>query len=85
MENRKLKMENSMSPNSDLRTPNSPPPPLRPRWSTTVLNDVGYSEKARRMMTQAEREEAADRVLMDMKDPEQYLKDRNLIEFPAAR
>jgi hypothetical protein len=50
-----------------------------------VLNDVGYSEKARSKMTQAEREEAADRVLMDMKDPEQYLKDRNLIEYSAAR
>ena len=55
------------------------------RWSTTVLNDVGYSEKARKKMTQVEREEAADRVLLCMKDPKQYLLDRNLIFYPNPK
>jgi hypothetical protein len=58
---------------------------LYPRWSTTVLNDVGYSEKARSKMTKVEREEAADRVLCSLKDPKQYLWDRNLIFFPQKQ
>jgi len=74
-------INNPVDPVNPVKKDFDAPPPLRPRWSTVVLNDVGYSEKARSKMTQAEREEAADRVLMDMKDPEQYLHDRNLIDY----
>jgi hypothetical protein len=56
-----------------------------PRWANTILNEVGYSEKARKKMTKVEREEAADRVLCDLEDPKQYLLDRDLIFYPKKQ
>ncbi len=79
IENRKSEMENP--PTSPIGNDFE----FYPRWANVVLNEVGYSEKARRKMTKVEREEAADRVLMDLKDPKQYLFDRALIFYPNQK
>ncbi len=50
-----------------------------PRWDSVVLDLVGYPSAKRRKMTKQEREEAADQVLVNLKDQKQFLLDYNLI------